>query len=224
MPIVLDDSYSFPDPKAVDDSDHDGLVALGGDMHPDRLISAYSSGIFPWSVDPITWWSPDPRAIFEWDGFHVSRSLKRRLRQADYSVTFDQAFDLVIAACTQRKDEGTWITDEFIEAYTTLHRLGCAHSVETWFQGELVGGLYGVSIGGLFAGESMFHRQTDASKVALHTLHSALREAGFGLFDIQMLTQVTEQLGAIEIERESYLQRVKAAVKLPCQFPSSSTS
>ena len=224
MPVILGDSYSFPDPEAVDDSDHDGLVAMGGDLQADRLIAAYSSGIFPWSIDPITWWSPDPRAIFEWDGFHVSRSLKRRLRRGDYLVTFDQAFEHVITACTKRKDEGTWISEEFIEAYTALHRLGYAHSVETWFEGKLVGGVYGVSIGGLFAGESMFHRQTDASKVALFTLHSALREAGFGLFDIQMLTPVTEQMGAIEMARDVYLQRVKAAVKLPCQFPSNPTS
>ena len=223
MPVILGDSYTFPDPLSVDDSENRGLIAIGGDMNPERLIVAYRSGIFPWSVDPITWWSPDPRAVFEWDRFHVSRSLMRRIRQEHYSVTFDQAFDQVIRACTVREDEGTWISDEFIEAYTLLHQLGHAHSVEAWYEGQLVGGLYGIGIGGLFAGESMFHRRTDASKVALYTLHSILKETGFGLFDIQMLTRVTEQLGATEIPRADYLARVKAAVKLPCQFPSSPT-
>lgn len=225
MPILLDDSHTFPDPGSTDPSRDDGLIAVGGDLAPQRLLAAYRAGIFPWSVDPLTWWSPDPRGIFEWDTFHISRSFRRCLRQGHFHVTFDTAFEQVIENCADRRGEdATWISPEFIHAYSELHRLGHAHSVETWFEDQLVGGVYGVVVGGLFAGESMFHRRSDASKVALHALFQALKTANFGLFDIQMLTPVTEQLGAFTVPRSVYLERLAKVVDRPCQFPSAETS
>jgi leucyl/phenylalanyl-tRNA--protein transferase len=197
-----------------------GLVALGGDLSVPRLLLAYRSGIFPWSVDPITWWSPDPRGILELDGFHVSRSLARVLRQARLRVTFDQAFQAVMEACAAPAAGrlSSWISPGFIEAYGALHRAGHAHSVECWLEGELVGGVYGVQVGGLFAGESMFHRTNDASKVALHALVERLRRQGFGLFDIQMVTPHTGHLGARSISRDEYLARLQSVVQQPCVF------
>ncbi len=218
MTVLLGDSFTFPNPDA---SDPRGLVAVGGDLHPDRILSAYRRGIYPWSIDPITWWSPDPRAIVEFQEFHVSRSLRRRIRQSHYRVTFDQAFHDVIQACADRKEDSTWISPPFIDAYLELYRLGVAHSVEAWLGSDLVGGVYGIAIGGLFAGESMFHRKSDASKVALHSLTRALEGAGFQLFDIQMITPITLQLGAREIPRREYLDRLTRVLNLPCQFPSS---
>ncbi len=223
MPVLLAPDTPFPNPATLDYSEQEGLVAIGGDLSPERLLSAYSSGIFPWTIDPLTWWSPNPRAIFDWNSFHVPRSLRRRLNQEVFSVTFDRDFPSVIEHCASGREEGTWISPEFIQAYTRLHQEGYAHSIEAWQEDRLVGGLYGVSVGGLFAGESMFHLETDASKVVLYHLHSRLREAGFGLFDIQMLTPVTSQLGAQEISREEYLRRLKTAVNLPCHFPSTKT-
>ncbi len=202
------------------DTKPSGLIAVGGNLSTWQLLAAYRTGIFPWSAKPVTWWSPDPRAIFEWNRFHISRSLKRRLCQNRFRITFDKAFSQVIRACARRPDgKATWITQDFIRAYENLHRLGHAHSIEAWSKTGLAGGLYGVSIGGLFAGESMFHRETDASKIALHTLYQTLQQAGFALFDIQMLTPVTQQLGAVEIPRTQYLQRLKTAIHRPCQFP-----
>jgi len=217
MPIVLNKNTSFPDPALAD---AEGLVAIGGDLGTERLLAAYRAGIFPWTVDPITWWSPDPRAIFELDGFHVSQSLARIIRKGGFEVTINQSFRAVMEGCAAPAPGrgGAWITEEFIEAYTRLHRQGHAHSVECRLKGELVGGIYGVTIGGLFAGESMFHRVNDASKVALHQLVGHLRRRGFALFDIQMLTPATKPLGAIEIPRREYLQRLSAAVKIKCSF------
>lgn len=213
----LDDRLWFPDPRGAR---WDGLVALGGDFSVQRLLLAYRSGIFPWTVSPITWWSPEPRAVFEFDGFHVPRSLERALRKGGFEVTFDQDFSSVINACAEvpRADHATWITPEFIAAYTELHRAGHAHSVEVWRAGELVGGVYGVTVGGLFAGESMFHRATDASKLALVHLVRRLQERGFTLFDTQMVTPVTQGLGAVEVSRAEYLNRLAQAVELPCRF------
>ncbi len=206
----------FPDPRAAD---LDGLVAVGGDLSVPRLVAAYREGIFPWSVNPLTWWSPDPRGIFELGSLHVSKSLRRALRRGAYQVTFDQAFPRVIEACrAAHAEDGTWISPEFLRAYNRLHKHGHAHSVETWIGGELVGGVYGVTAGGLFAGESMFHRAADASKVALVALEARLREQGYTLFDIQMVTPVTQQLGAREIPREEYLQRLVPAVRKVCYF------
>jgi leucyl/phenylalanyl-tRNA---protein transferase len=217
MPILLNKNTDFPAPALAD---AEGLVAIGGDLATERLLAAYRKGIFPWTANPITWWSPDPRAIFELDGFHVPQSLARIIRQGRFEVTIDQSFRAVMEGCAAPAPGrgGNWITEEFIEAYTRLHRQGHAHSVECRLKGKLVGGIYGVSIGGLFAGESMFHRINDASKVALHHLVRHLRERGFALFDIQMVTPATKPLGAIEIPRREYLQRLSVAVKTKCSF------
>lgn len=207
----------FPPPNRAND---EGLLAIGGDLSPERLILAYRSGIFPWFEEglPVLWWSPNPRAILELDRLHVPRRLERTIRQAKFRTTIDQCFERVMRACGANRPEGTWITESMIEAYCRLHRLGHAHSAETWAKEELVGGIYGVSIGGLFAGESMFHRRPDASKIALVRLVEHLRARGFVLFDLQILNAHTARLGAIEIPRDEYLRRLRAAVELPVQF------
>jgi len=216
-PGLLGKDIRFPNPEF---SDAEGLVAVGGDLKVERLLAAYRQGIFPWTVNLITWWSPDPRGILELDYFHVSESLARAIRQRTFDVTIDRAFREVMQACAapgpQRR--GTWITGEFIEAYARLHRQGHAHSVECWSNGELVGGIYGVSVGGLFAGESMFHRADNASKVALHFLVEHLRKRRFWLFDIQMVTAATRLLGAKAITRGEYLKRLAVAVAKDCSF------
>jgi leucyl/phenylalanyl-tRNA--protein transferase len=206
----------FPDPNV---SDETGLVALGGDLRPERLLEAYRRGIFPWYDEgwPVLWWSPDPRAIFELDGLHVSRRLHRTLRSGRFQVTVNRAFAEVIQGCADRA-EGTWILPAMIEAYCWLHKLGFAHSVEAWRNGELAGGIYGVAIGGFFAGESMFHRTTDGSKVALAMLMQRLRQRGYLLFDIQFLTDHTRSLGAVEISRMEYLGRLRRALAAKVTF------
>jgi len=218
MPIpVLSQALKFPDPRLAD---AEGLVAVGGDFSVDRLLLAYRSGIFPWTVSPISWWSPDPRAVLEFDKLHIGESLKKVLRKNTFKVTIDKAFKQVIAQCAAsapgRTD--TWITEEFITAYAQLHERGHAHSLECWRNGELAGGIYGVVIGGLFAGESMFHRASNASKVALCHLVEHLRRREFQLLDIQMLTPVTKQMGGKTIPREEYLSRLNDAVKAKCVF------
>lgn len=214
---LLDHRLRFPSPHCADP---EGLVAVGGDLSVPRLLLAYRSGIFPWTVDPLTWWSPDPRAIFELEGFHVSRSLGRVLRKGVFRITVDRVFQRVMEGCAAPAPgrRSTWISPEFIAAYTQLHAQGHAHSVECWQANRLVGGVYGVSVGGLFAGESMFHRASDASKVALYHLIEHLRRRGFELFDIQMLTPVTAQLGGSTIPREEYLKRLGEAVGRPVCF------
>lgn len=214
-PVRVDGRSEFPNPAGASS---DGLVAVGGDLSPERLRRAYASGIFPWTVRPITWWSPDPRGVFEFGALHVSRSLRRTLRRRPYEVTRDRAFREVIEGCATVRRPGGWITREFVEAYDRLHRLGLAHSVECWSGGTLVGGIYGVSVGGLFAGESMFHRADDASKVAVVALHDHLVERGYALFDIQMVTETTAALGAVEIPRAEYLRRLAVAVQMPVTF------
>ncbi len=213
----LDQRLRFPNPELAD---AEGLVAVGGDLSVPRLLLAYRSGIFPWTVNPITWWSPDPRAIFELEQFHVSRSLRRVLRRGVFRVTCDQAFRAVMEGCAAPAPgrRSTWIEPEFIEAYTRLHVEGHAHSFECWSGDRLVGGIYGVAIGGFFAGESMFHRASNASKVALCHLVEHLRARRFALFDIQMLTPVTRQLGGVTIPRHDYLRRLAQAVALPRTF------
>lgn len=215
--MLLDDRLVFPDPRAAQ---ADGLVALGGDFSPERLLLAYRSGIFPWTEQPISWWSPDPRGIFELDQFHVPRSLEKFMRKSPYTITINRAFRAVMAACAQptARRGRSWITPGFIAAYTQLHEQGHAHSVECWRNEELVGGIYGVAVGGLFAGESMFHRATNASKLALHHLVQHLRARDFVLFDIQMVTEITRQLGAIELPRAEYLARLAPAVTLRRDF------
>ena len=214
---LLDNQLRFPDPRKAD---AEGLVAVGGELSVARLLLAYSSGIFPWTTGPVTWWSPDPRGIFELDAFHVSRSLARQLRSDRFEVTVNKCFKEVMQACAEPGPtrKGTWISAEFIAAYTRMHEEGHAHSVEVWSEGKLAGGVYGVAIGGFFAGESMFHRVSDGSKIALFHLVQRLRERQFELFDIQMLTPITEQLGGVSIPREQYLKRLAQAVKRSCRF------
>lgn len=214
---MLDDRLEFPDPTRAT---IDGLVALGGDLSVPRLRLAYRKGIFPWTVAPVSWWSPDPRAIFELEAFHVSRSLRRDLRRGIFEVTIDRAFRDVMEGCAAPGPgrRQTWISQEFIDAYSKLHAHGQAHSVECWQEGRLAGGIYGVALGGFFAGESMFHRVSNASKIALFHLLEHLKTREFVLFDIQMLTRITEQLGARNIPRSEYLRRLAAAVELPCSF------
>jgi leucyl/phenylalanyl-tRNA---protein transferase len=217
MRLTAQSPLTFPDARMAD---AEGLVAVGGDLSVERLLAAYRSGIFPWTVHPVSWWSPDPRGIFELDQFHVARSLAKTIRREVFQVTMDQDFKGVMEGCAEpgagRRE--TWIKPEFIRAYAQLHQRGHAHSVECWHNGELAGGIYGVVSGGLFAGESMFHRVTDASKVALHHLVGHLRARNFALFDIQMVTPITRQLGAVEISRAQYLKRLAEALKRPCVF------
>ena len=214
---ILNGGAAFPDPRHAR---WDGLVAVGGELSLDRLIAAYSHGIFPWTVDPVTWWSPDPRAIFDLENIHVPRRLRSAVDKHPYRVTFDAAFDAVIEACSEapRWGDETWITPEFIAAYQAFHRAGFAHSIELWHEGELVAGLYGVAIGGFFAGESMFHTRTNASKIALVLLQHHLRAQGFVLFDTQMFTPVTQIMGAQLIPRDEYLARLQQALTVKAKF------
>jgi leucyl/phenylalanyl-tRNA--protein transferase len=207
------------DPEAANPH---GLVAVGGDLRPDTLLTAYRRGVFPWYEDglPVCWWSPDPRAILPLDGLHVSRRLARTIRSGRFAVTFDRDFAGVIRGCADR-NEGTWITGDMIVAYERLHAMGYAHSVEAWRDGRLAGGVYGVAVGGLFSAESMFHRITDASKVALAALVGRLRERGYVLLDVQMLTDHTARLGAVEIPRGEYLRRLTESLGRAVAFDSS---
>lgn len=187
------------------------------DLAPTRLLAAYAAGIFPMADDngEVHWLAPDPRAIIELDGLRVSRSLRAAAKRGGLEVTIDRDFCSVIEACADRS-EGTWISKEIREAYRELHRLGFAHSVEAWKDGTLVGGLYGVVIGGAFFGESMFHRATDASKVALVRLVERMRERGFVLLDVQFITDHLRTLGAVEIPRSEYQLRLERALRQRC--------
>jgi leucyl/phenylalanyl-tRNA--protein transferase len=199
--------------------DPNGLLAAGGDLSSERLLDAYRHGIFPWfsEGDPILWWSPDPRMILIPAELKISRSLGKSLRNRSYEARFDSAFDEVMAGCAApRKGEpGTWISGAMIEAYRGLYRLGYAHSVETWIDGELAGGLYGVAIGRVFFGESMFSHARDASKIALAALVAHLRSAGFGLIDCQMRTRHLESLGAREIPRRRFSGLLEELIHYP---------
>lgn len=217
---VLPPSRFFPSPEWADE---DGIVAVGGTLHPDLLLDAYSHGIFPWPVDeesPIVWASPEIRAIFDWDKIHIPRRLVPTIKRDGFKVTLDQDFRSVIRGCATAPGRrgNTWITPAMIRAYTHLHELGFAHSVEVWQGDKLVGGVYGVALGGLFAAESMFYRVSNASKVGLLYLLAHLRQRGYTLVDIQMLTPVTESLGAVEIHRREYLRRLASALKQPVTF------
>jgi leucyl/phenylalanyl-tRNA--protein transferase len=199
----------------------DGLVAVGGAVTPESLLRAYREGVFPWSSDPmVTWWSPDPRAIFDLERYRPSRSLRKRIRRAGWLFTLDRDFEGVMRKCAEPTPSRptTWITDDFIAAYTELHRRGAAHSVEVYEKEELVGGLYGVSIGGFFGGESMFHRRPDASKAAVAYLVQHLRQRGFVLLDGQVPTPHLAVLGAAEIPRDEFLARLQHALALPVAF------
>lgn len=202
----------FPDPNTAL-SDPNGLLAIGGDLTATRLITAYQQGIFPWfdGDQPILWWSPDPRAVLYLNELHISHSLAKKLRQTNYSVTFDQAFSAVITACAEprKNSDGTWITQEMIQAYIELHAMGYAHSVEVWSETKLIGGLYGLTIGKIFCGESMFSRQADSSKIALVYLVEKLRQEHFQLIDCQVLNPHSSSLGAREIPRSEFLLALK---------------
>jgi len=203
------------------DCDINGLVAVGGAVTPTSLLRAYRKGIFPWSSDPmVTWWSPDPRSVFDMERYRPSRSLRKSIRRASWTFTRDRDFEGVMRACaaSTASRPTTWITNDFISAYTALSRRGAAHSVEVYEEDELVGGLYGVSIGGFFGGESMFNRRPDASKAAVASLIQHLRERGFVLLDAQVPTPHLASLGAVEISREEYLARLAHAISLPVTF------
>jgi leucyl/phenylalanyl-tRNA---protein transferase len=217
VPPVLAERLWFPDPGQAPRS---GLVAVGGGLSVPRLLLAYRNGIFPWTDAPVTWWSPDPRAVIKLDPLHLPRSLNKVLRKGLFRVTTDQAFRAVIESCAQPAPGRleSWITPAFIEAYTRLHEAGHAHSVECWQGATLAGGVYGVAIGGFFAGESMFHHSSNASKVALWHLLRHLQSRGFALFDIQMLTPVTRQFGATTMARADFLKTLASAVALPVSF------
>ena len=207
----------FPDPEHADP---DGLLAVGGDLTPERLISAYSTGVFPWYAEnsPILWWSTNPRLVLFPDQLHVSRSLRRVLNRESYTVTYDTAFDAVIRRCaaTPRPDQdGTWLVPEMVEAYTEMHRLGLCHSVEAWREGELVGGLYGMALGRAFFGESMFFSEPDASKVAFVHLVRTLEAWDFQLIDCQQTTSHLKRFGAREISRRRFLDLLGQALHFP---------
>jgi leucyl/phenylalanyl-tRNA--protein transferase len=214
----LADRDPFP-PVETALSEPNGLLAAGGDLTAQRLLDAYRHGIFPWSADdePMLWWSPDPRMVLFLDELRVSRSLRRRIRSGAFRVTLDTAFERVVAGCAglRRDGEGTWITTEITRAYTDLHRLGHAHSVEAWAGDALAGGLYGVSIGRMFYGESMFARVADASKVALTALVRQLARWDFELIDCQMSTAHLASLGAREIPRSDFLRHVRRLTGAP---------
>ena len=205
----------LPDPEL--ESDENGLCALGGRLEPDLLLRAYRSGIFPWSSDPvITWWSPEPRAIFDLETYKPHRSVRQSIAHNQWRFTVDQDFAGVMRACAELTPArpGTWITDDFVRSYSELHRRGHAHSIEVRDGDELIGGLYGVTVGGFFGGESMFHRRTDASKAAVWHLVERLRACGFALLDAQVPTEHLERLGAVTIARHDYLARLRRAITL----------
>ncbi len=209
--LVPGGPLAFPDPRRAG---RDGLVAVGGDLSVERLLLAYGSGIFPWYEEgvPPLWWSPDPRAVLELERLHVPRRLLARLRQRSaFALTWNRAFRTVMARCAEGRNDGTWILPEMIEAYCALHARGHAHSLEVWAGAELIGGLYGVQVGALFAAESMFHRRTDASKIALVACVRSLFAAGIEMFDVQMLTPHLARFGAVEWPRRRYLLGVAQA-------------
>jgi leucyl/phenylalanyl-tRNA--protein transferase len=216
MPVFrIPKELIFPDPEL---GDEDGLLGIGGDLSPERLLLAYRNGIFPWhdqDGEPL-WWSPDPRCVLYPGKLRISQSLRRRLKQGGFTTTCDRAFSEVIRNCAsvRRKGQrGTWITEAFIEAYTQLHHLGYAHSVEVLIDGTLAGGLYGIAIGRLFCGESMFSLRPDASKIALVHLMERLQEWGFSIVDCQMTNPYLLSMGAEEIGRASFLQHVRRLVR-----------
>ena len=196
-----------------------GLLCAGGDLSPQRILTAYSQGIFPWfsEGDPILWWSPDPRMVLFPEELKVSRSLRKSVARGIYETRVDSAFRAVMEACAQPRDgqAGTWILPEMIDAYTRLHEMGFAHSVESWHDGELVGGLYGMAIGRVFFGESMFARAPDASKVALVHLVERLRQADFAVIDCQQATHHLASLGAREIPRSAFAQLLEESIQYP---------
>ncbi len=218
MPIFkLNKELSFPDPSYAE---KEGILAIGGDLSVERLILAYANGIFPWPQKdtPLLWWSPDPRMVLLPDDFKVSHSLRQLVNSGKYSYTVDKAFEEVILNCAaipRMGQDDTWITDEMLEAYIKLHSEGFAHSVETWLNGELIGGLYGISIGRVFFGESMFFKARDASKFALYHLVKLLKHWEFEIIDAQQDTNHLKSLGAINIPRDEFMERLEKAIAYP---------
>ncbi len=221
MEFSLPKSKFFPPAELAEP---EGVVMFGGQLNVEWLLDAYAHGIFPWPIfdgtDIMVWWSPDPRAVFELDQFRVSRRLARTCRSGRFEITCNRDFPGVIAGCASSdgRVSNTWLTPKMIDAYTRLHDLGHAHSIEVWHEGQLAGGTYGVAIGGFFAGESMFHRVRDASKVGLAFLVAHLRARGYALFDIQQCTPHTLSLGAIDIPRSEYLRRLALALPKDVTF------
>lgn len=210
----------FPDPELAS-KEPEGLLAIGGCLSPRRILNAYSLGIFPWYSpdEPILWWSPNPRLVLFPEQLKVSRSLAKKIRKQVFRVTVNQAFDDVIKACAAPRhgQKGTWITEEMQLAYQRLHRLGVAHSAEAYYNERLVGGLYGISIGRVFFGESMFHTHTDASKVAFATLVNALQNWGYQLIDCQVYSDHLVSLGAVEVPRKEFLTQINSLCMLTPQ-------
>ncbi|MDQ2087335.1 leucyl/phenylalanyl-tRNA--protein transferase [Herbivorax sp. ANBcel31] len=209
MPIFqLTEDIIFPHPSLASE---DGILAIGGDLSVERLLLAYENGIFPWfsEDDPIIWWSPDPRFVLFPQDIKISKSMKKFLRKNLYSVTFDTSFEEVISMCANLRIDNTWITSEIIESYVMLYKLGFAHSVEVWYENSLVGGLYGVSIGNCFFGESMFSKMDNASKTALILLCQELCKKNFQLIDCQIYSKHLESLGAVNISRDEFLNHLK---------------
>jgi len=221
--ILLRPGAQSPVFPPVESATPEGLLAVGGDLSSERLLAAYQHGIFPWynPGQPILWWSPDPRAVLRPEKLKVSRSLRKTLKHGQLRVTFDSSFREVMLACAAPREQypggGTWITDNMVEAYARLHELGYAHSIETWHENRLAGGLYGVALGGAFFGESMFTRETDASKVALVALAGRLHEWGFVLIDCQIPSAHLTSLGAEEIPRSTFLTVLQHSLKLAGQ-------
>ena len=218
MPVyLLTNELIFPPPHLASE---EGLLAVGGDLSQERLLLAYRMGIFPWYSDnePILWWSPDPRLVLYLREFHISKTLKKIIKKGVFQITMDTAFEKVIRACARvhaKDDGGTWIVDDMVKAYQKLHMSGYAHSVETWHEGELVGGLYGVSLGGSFFGESMFSVISNASSAALVALAGHLKEKSFDMIDCQVTTTHLKKFGAREVPRNRFLKQLKESVSKP---------
>jgi leucyl/phenylalanyl-tRNA--protein transferase len=222
MGLIRSRRIEFP---PVETAGEDGLLMVGGELSASWMLEGYRRGIFAWPLcfdrkEVLAWFAPDPRAILELNGLHVSRRLRRRIESAKFEVRVDTAFDDVVAACSlpRHRSDGVWITRRLAAAYHDLHAAGYAHSVEAWSEGKLAGGVFGIAVAGLFAAESMFHRETDASKVALFHLVERLRKRGFLLLDIQVWSQHTGSLGAIEIPRPEYHARLTQALASPVTF------
>ena len=209
---LLSPADPFPDPAKAN---RDGLVAITRELTTHRLLEAYPMGIFPWTENPVTWWSPDPRGILPLDQLHIPTRLQRTIRSGKFTFTINQAFDEVIRGCAQpaKGREESWIGPSFLRAYGKLHRMGSAVSYEVWQDSQLAGGLYGVKIGRFFAGESMFHRVRDASSVALVLAAQSQLAEGCQLFDLQMVTPHTARFGAVEVRREKYLKLLALAIR-----------
>lgn len=218
MPLFrLSSDLIFPPPELARS---DGLLCVGGDLSVDRLVLAYQNGIFPWfsQADPILWWSPDPRLVLFPDHIHISKSLRKAIKKKGYEIRVDTDFAQTIEACSKPRpndETGTWIVEEMIDAYTLLHHHGIAHSIETWDKNRLIGGLYGISLGNCFFGESMFSKEKDASKMALVALAKYLISHHFDLIDCQVTTHHLKSMGAMEITRRDFLDIISTSVKKP---------